>query len=106
MDCLEVDERAMTELSALPLLVTLPVAFLGGLALGYAYFLALRETANVIVAQRHPLLALALTLGRVALLGVGLYGAVLVGGVALLAALAGVLCIKAVVIRQARGVGI
>ncbi len=100
------DERTMTDLAALPLLATLPTAFLAGLALGYIYFRALRQTADAIVAQGRPLFALALTLGRVALLGLGLYGAVLMGGLALLAVLAGVLCAKAVMIRQARGAGI
>ena len=99
------DERAMTSFAALPLLATLPTAFLAGLALGYIYFRALRQTADAIVAQGRPLVALALTLGRVALLGLSLYGAVLMGGLTLVAALAGVLCARAVMIRQARGAG-
>jgi hypothetical protein len=99
------DERAMTDLAALPLLATLPTAFLAGLALGYVYFRALRATADAIVAQGRPLFALALTLGRVALLGLGLYGAALVGGLALVSVLAGVLCAKAVMIRRAREAG-
>lgn len=96
------DERAMIDLSSLPLHVTLPVCFLGGLVLGYGYFRALRETANLIVTHGHPLLGLALTLGRIACLALGFYVAVLAGGFALLAALAGVLCAKALMLRRIR----
>ena len=92
----------MTDLSSLPLLLTLPVCFAGGTVLGYAYFRALRETANLIVSHGHPLLGLALTFGRLGLLMAGFYLAVLGGGLALLAALAGVLCAKALMVRNAR----
>ncbi|SNR63699.1 N-ATPase, AtpR subunit [Puniceibacterium sediminis] len=92
----------MMDLSALPLSVTLPACFLGGLAIGYVYFRALRHTAELIVSQGSPLLGLALTLGRLALLTAAFYVAVLAGGFALLAALAGVLCAKAVMLRHAR----
>ncbi len=94
------DERAMIELQALPLPVTLPVCFLAGLVLGYIYFRSLRETANLIVSHGHPLFGLALTLGRVALLGAGFYVAVLAGALALLMVLAGVLCAKTLMLRQ------
>ncbi len=96
------DERTMTDLSAMPLFITLPISVLGGLLIGYAYFRALRETANLIVSHGHPLLGLALTFGRLALLGAGLYVAVLAGGYALLAALAGILCAKALLLRGFR----
>jgi hypothetical protein len=43
------DERTMTDPSTLPLIVLLPICFLGGLFIGYGYFRALRETANLIV---------------------------------------------------------
>lgn len=102
MDRLEVDERTMIDLSALPLPLTLTVCFLGGLMLGYAYFRAIRVTANLIVSQGPPLLGLALTFGRLALLSAGLYVAVLAGGLALLAALGGILCAKALLLRQTR----
>lgn len=94
------DERAMIELHALPLSATLPIFFLGGLVLGYAYFRALRETANLIVSHRHPLLGLALTLGRLILLGGVFYVAVLAGALTLLTVLAGVLCAKALMLRR------
>ncbi len=88
--------------ATLPLHISLPACFVGGLTLGYAYFFALRETAKLIVAQGHPLIGLALTFGRLALLCAGFYVAVLAGGTALLAALAGVLCAKAAMVRTAR----
>ncbi len=88
-------------LDTLPLAIILPACFVGGLGLGYAYFLALRETARLIVAQGHPLIGLALTLGRLSLLCAGFYVAVLAGGAALLAALAGVLCAKVILLRAA-----
>ncbi|MBN2740399.1 MAG: hypothetical protein JXR35_05790 [Rhodobacteraceae bacterium] len=92
----------MSDLTAMPLPIILALCFLGGLALGYAYFRAMRSTAESIVRGGSPLLALALTLGRLALLVAGFYLAVLAGGLALLAALAGVLVTKSLMVRQAR----
>lgn len=92
----------MIDLSTLPLLLTLPTSFLAGIFIGYGYFRALRETANLIVHQGHPLLGLALTLGRVSLLATGFFIAVLAGGLALLATLAGVLCAKALILHRMR----
>jgi hypothetical protein len=43
------DERAMIDLSSVPLHIALPAFFLGGLLIGYGYFRALLETANLIV---------------------------------------------------------
>jgi len=99
------DELTMIDLASGTVFVTLPVCFLGGIVLGYAYFRAMRATADLIVSRGHPLLGLALTLGRLALLGTGFYLAVLWGGVALLAALAGVLVAKALILRQTRRAG-
>lgn len=100
---MEMDERAMISLQTVPVFLSVPVCFIGGLALGFAYFHALRMTADLIVEGRRPLLGLALTLGRFGMLGLGFYGAVLAGGFALLAALAGVLCAKALMLGQTRG---
>jgi hypothetical protein len=97
------DERTMIDLHAVPHLVMLPICFGGGLALGFAHFRILRISAELLVRGERPLLALALTLGRFALLGAGLYGAVLASGLALLAAFAGVLCAKSLMLRRARG---
>jgi hypothetical protein len=94
------DERAMTDFSTLPLIVLLPVCFLGGLFVGYGYFRALRETARLLVNGGEPLRAIALTLGRISLLATGFFVAVLAGGLALLAALAGVLCAKWILLRR------
>lgn len=90
----------MIDLSLVPLPFILTVCFLGGVVLGYAYFRALRATADLIVGGGSVLLGLGLTLGRIAALGAGLYLAVLGGALALLAALAGVLCAKVLLIRQ------
>jgi len=98
----EVDERAMIDLSTLPLFITLPTCFLGGLFIGYGYFRALRETTNLIVREGQPLLGVALTLGRLSLLTSGFFIAVLAGGLALLAALAGLLCARALMLRRIR----
>jgi hypothetical protein len=97
------DERAMIDLHTAPLLVILPVCFAGGLGMGFAYFRTLRTTAGLLVRGERPLLGLALTFGRLVCLGAGLYVAVLVGGLALLAALAGVLCAKTIMLRRMRG---
>jgi len=53
------DERAMIDLSALPLIITVPACFTGGLLIGYGSFCALRETANLIAHAGHPLHAFA-----------------------------------------------
>ncbi len=90
----------MTYLSTLPLVVFLPICFLGGLFIGWGYFRALRETANLIVGGDKPLRAIVLTLARISLLATGFFIAVLAGGLALLAALAGVLCAKWIMLRR------
>jgi len=92
----------MIDLSTIPLFVLLPVCFLGGLFIGYGYFRALRETANLIVNGGEPLKAIALTLGRISLLATAFFIAVLLGGLALLAAFAGVLCAKWIMLHRVR----
>lgn len=94
------DERTMTDPSSLPLMFVLPISFLGGLFIGYGYFRALRETANLIVGGGKPLRAIVLTLARISLLATGFFIAVLAGGLALLAALAGVLCAKWILLHR------
>lgn len=96
------DEHAMIDLSSLSLLVTLPVFLLVGLVLGCAYFRAVRATADLVVSQGNPLRAVALTLGRLTLLCTGFYLAVQAGGLPLLAALAGVLGARALLLRRTR----
>jgi hypothetical protein len=98
------DERTMTDLSNLSLIFLLPICFLGGLFIGYGYFRALRETANLIVGGSRPLRAIVLTLARISLLATGFFIAALAGGLALLAALAGVLCAKWIMLRRMRDV--
>lgn len=87
----------------LPLVLTLPLCFAGGLLLGFAYFRALRWTTALIINGGSPVLALALSLGRLIMIGLGFYLAVLFGGLALLTTLAGVLTVKALMLRHDRG---
>ena len=98
------DERTMTDPSTLPLTVLLVVCFLGGLFIGYGYFRALRETANLIVGGGKPLRAIILTLARISLLATGFFIAVLAGSLALLAVLSGVLCAKWIMLRRMRDI--
>lgn len=51
----------MTDPSTLPFVFLLPICFLGGLFIGWGYFRALRETANLIVGGGKPLRAIVLT---------------------------------------------
>jgi F1F0 ATPase subunit 2 len=99
---MELDEQTMIDLPALPLPLILPACLAGGLALGLAYFQSLRLTADLIVRGGRPFLGAALTLGRFAGLGAGLYVAVAGGAPALLAALAGVIWARRIVLRRAR----
>lgn len=94
------DERTMTDPFTLPLIILLPICFLGGLFIGYGYFRALRETANLVVGGGEALRAIAFTLGRISLLASALFLAVLMGGFALLAAFAGVLCAKWIMVHR------
>ncbi|WP_167470096.1 ATP synthase subunit I [Vreelandella andesensis] len=89
-------------LHVLPL--TIPLCFLGGLALGYVYFRALQKTIDLFmsVSRGHPLMGMALTLGRLTLLALGLYLAVLMGGFTLLAMLAGIMSAKALMFCKIR----
>lgn len=92
----------MTWPLSLPFLVVMPLSFAAGLLVGLAYFRALRITADLIVARSAPMLTLLLTLGRIACLGAVLYAAVLVSGLALMAALAGVVVARTLMIRRMR----
>jgi hypothetical protein len=102
LDSLELDEREMMDFSALPPALLLAACFAGGLVIGYGYFRALRATTDLILREGKPLMALALTLGRMSLLATALFIAVLAGGPALLAAFAGVLCAKALMFYRLR----
>jgi hypothetical protein len=99
---MEMDECGMIDLSGLPLFILLPSCFLAGLFIGYGYFRALRATADLIVHEGQPLMGLALTLGRLSLLVTGFFIAVLIGGLALLATFAGVLCARALMLYKVR----
>jgi uncharacterized membrane protein len=100
MDRMEMDERTMIDLAAVPLVLILPVCLAGGLVLGFAFFSTLRISADMIVMGDHPFRAMALTLGRFVCLGAGLYVAVLAGSLALLATFTGLLCAKWIMLRR------
>lgn len=85
------------------LLTTLSISFFGGGLLGLAYFSAVRLTSDLIVTGSKPLLAIALILGRFALMAAGLVLTLQAGAFALLVALAGVLVGRTLAIRWARG---
>lgn len=93
----------MIELSNLPHYVSVPLGFLIGLLLGYGYFCALRKTTIVIVTTGNPLMALALTFSRLAMLVAILYATALIGGPALVAALFGIIFSKAWMLRGVGG---
>jgi hypothetical protein len=99
---MEMDERRMTEPMTPGLFITVAAFFLGGMLMGFGYFHALRATAYLIVCAGRPLHALALTLARVCVLVSGFYIAVHLGGPVLLAMFAGLLCARAVMLRQTR----
>jgi len=98
------DERKMSDFFTLPLIMLLPVYFLGGVFIGYGYFHALRETVNLIVDGGNPLGAIILTLARISLMTAGFLIAALAGGLTLMAALAGVLCTKWFLLRKERDI--
>jgi len=90
----------MTWMDAAPLGLILLLGFAVGAGVGLAYFRALRLTTDMIVGGGSALLVLALTLGRLALLGAIFFVMALAGGPALLAALAGILVAKALMLRH------
>lgn len=71
----------------LPLLASLAA----GVLLGMLYFQAVRRCADLMVNGEHAVLALALTIGRLALLGTAFFCAVRFGALPLLAMLVGTL---------------
>jgi len=91
----------MIDLNAI-LVLTWAACFVGGFVLGLAYFLCLRATTDLILRDGKPFLGVALTFGRFAGMGIGLFVAVQAGGVALLVTLAGILSAKAWTLRQNR----
>ncbi|WP_085877723.1 N-ATPase subunit AtpR [Roseisalinus antarcticus] len=93
----------MTELVTLADLLWLPLFLVGGVLLGLGYFAALQATAALIVGGGAPLVALGLTLARLAALGAGLLLAVQWGALALLATAAGVVLGRMAMLRQGRG---
>lgn len=94
------DEFKMTDPDTLRTLSTLMVCFIGGVLVGYTYFRALQITTDILLHSGQPLVAVALTLGRLALICAAFYFAVQAGGPALIATLTGVLGMKAILVHQ------
>ena len=82
-------------LSEIPASVLYPTCLIGGLLLGHGYFHALKRAAELIVRQTNPMLGVLLTLGRLALMTLGLLLAVQAGATALLVTLIGILIAQA-----------
>ena len=84
---------------------TLPgvaLALVAGGAGGWLFFASLRRTVDLWLSGGAATRALALHLGRFVVLGAVLAGAALAGALPLLAATAGVLLARALVLRRAR----
>ena len=94
------DEHAMTMLATLPWHIAVPLFFAGGFLLGFGYFSALRRTTALLLRQGSMLLVLALTLARMAAIAAGFFLAALVGWQALLAAFAGAMLGRALILRK------
>lgn len=101
------DERVVTALAPGALIAPLVVVacLAAGVVLGIVHFSMLRRTAALAVGGGRTSLLLALTVGRLALLVGGLYGTSRFGALPLLAAAAGVLVGRQVVVRADAGVG-
>ncbi len=92
----------MTDANVWPILLTLSAGLVGGVLLGLIYFRAVKITADLIVAGKRPVIAIALTLGRLGLMGAGLVLALQAGAIAVLAALVGVLIGRSLTLRRPR----
>jgi hypothetical protein len=97
------DEHAMSTYLAGQWAMMVPAFFAGGVLLGYGYFRALHKTTDMLLGKGSMLLVLALTLARVAAIGMGFYLAVLVGAPALIAAFAGAMLGRALILRRGKG---
>jgi hypothetical protein len=97
------DEHAMSAFTSLPWPLTATLFFAAGFLLGLGYFRSLRRTTDMLLGAGSMLLVLALTLGRIAAIAAGFYLAAIAGTPALLAAFAGAMLGRAMVLRQKRG---
>lgn len=95
----------MIDLHTLPLLVTMPVSFAGGIVLGLIYFHAIRISADMVVSGQRPALVIVAAILRFGLLAASFALALQAGGAALLAALVGVLIGRTLIIRHRPGAG-
>lgn len=87
----------------LPLLLDLSIGCVAGLALGAIFFGGLWWTMQRLVKSSHPALLAALSfVGRLGVLGFGLFLLAQVGAVALIAATSGIIAIRQWMTNQAR----
>lgn len=97
------DEHAMTAFSHFPWQIAVPLFFAGGFLIGYGYFRALRKTTDMLLGQGSAVLVVVLTIGRMAAIVAAFYLAALAGPQALLAAFAGAMVGRALILRRRRG---
>ncbi|MBY8975877.1 hypothetical protein KHP62_08680 [Rhodobacteraceae bacterium NNCM2] len=92
----------MMNIETWPLFVIVPVSLVAGVLLGSLYFRAVRLCAELLVTGRAPLVAIALTIGRFAVMVGCFLIAVQAGAVAVLALLGGVMLGRKYAMREAR----
>ncbi|WP_417815576.1 ATP synthase subunit I [Thalassospira alkalitolerans] len=98
------DEYAMMHPDTWPILLLLPVCFIGGAVLGAVYFRSLQLTADLIVKGHKPALVIALAFARLIVLAAGFAIAIPTGGIGILGTLAGVIAGRELIIRRKWGV--
>lgn len=87
----------------LPLLLNLAIGCAAGIALGAVFFGGLWLTARRLVASPHPgLLALSSLVGRITVLGFGMFLVAQFGAAALITATCGILIVRQWMIHHAR----
>jgi len=87
-----------------PVLLLLPVCFVGGAILGLGYFRSLKLTADLIVKGHSPILVIALGFGRLIVLIAGFVLALQAGGIGILGTLAGVIAGRELIVRRKWGI--
>ncbi|MCB1493644.1 MAG: hypothetical protein KDJ77_17905 [Rhodobiaceae bacterium] len=90
----------MTALADIPLL-QVAAAFVAGLVLGFLHFGTLRAI-TIGYLDGHPVRAIVLQVGRLAVMFAALYGFALLGAAVLLAAAVGVLAARMIVVGRVR----
>tara|TARA_R110000824_G_scaffold311868_1_gene499014 strand:+ start:2527 stop:2832 length:306 start_codon:yes stop_codon:yes gene_type:complete len=97
------DEHEMIHPDTWPILVLLPVCFIGGGVLGLVYFRSLQLTANLIVEGHKPIVIIALGFGRLIVLAAGFAVALQAGGIGIVGTLVGVIAGRELIVRHKPG---